>query len=428
VEAATPLRSPSIRLLGDRVAVDGLVVDDAVAARLVARREEAGEDPAKVVADAVEIGARVLDREQTGADAEFVKAEMERAARELDAEFAQRARALGEELDKRLAEFLGPEGGALPRELERLFSDGSADAVQHRVRELVGETMARARADLVRQFSAADDSNPLADLKHNTVTALRGAAEVQERNLRALHAEMATLKRELQGLRDERGKRAELAEAEAAGTRKGRSYEEAVYEALDAIAHAQGDVCEAVGDLKEATGKVGDVVVGIDGCAGPVRGRIVFEAKNSQLSRPRALRALDEAMAERNASFAVLVVPGEEKVPARLAPLREYNGDKLVVTYDPEEGSRLALEVGYALARARVLMARGEADSLDAGALRDAIERALAAMEDVRKIKLQLAGATTSIEKGRDVLDDMAARVRAMLDEMTAALAAGDDG
>ena len=34
-------------------------------------------------------------------------------------------------------------------------------------------------------------------------------------------------------------------------------------------------------------------------------------------------------------------------------------GDKLFVTYDPEDGSRLALEVAYALARARVVMKRG---------------------------------------------------------------------
>ena len=39
-------------------------------------------------------------------------------------------------------------------------------------------------------------------------------------------------------------------------------------------------MAEAVGDLKEATGKVGDVVVAIDACNGPARGRIVFEAKD----------------------------------------------------------------------------------------------------------------------------------------------------
>src|SRR5256885_999998 len=62
MEAATPLRNPSVRIVGDRVAVDGLVVADECVVRLV--RE--GDDPVRVVEDAIEIGARVLDREQTG--------------------------------------------------------------------------------------------------------------------------------------------------------------------------------------------------------------------------------------------------------------------------------------------------------------------------------------------------------------------------
>ena len=427
MEAATPLRYPAVRTSGNAVAVDGLTVEDAVTVRLVREREESGEDTVKLLLDAIGIGARVLDREHAGAQAEFVKTEMEKAARELDSEFAARARELGEELDRRLAEFLAPDGGSLPAALERLFSDGSSEAVQHRVRELVTETMAKTRADLVRQFSAADDSNPLADLKQNTVNALRGAAETQDKHLRALHAELSTVKQELQGLRDERQKIEELAEAEEAGTRKGRTYEESVFEALDAIANAQGDTAEAVGDLKEATGKTGDVVVGIDGCSGPPAGRIVFEAKNAQLTRPKALRELDEALAERNADFAVLVVPGEDKVPTKMSSLREYNGDKLIVTYDPEEGSRLALEVAYALARARVLMARTGDDELDAGALRDTIDRALTAMEDVRKIKLQLTGATNGIEQARGILDDMAARVRELLEEMRGTLSSSEE-
>jgi hypothetical protein len=42
-------------------------VDDALAAELVRARADAGEDPARLIADAIEIGARVLDREQAGA-------------------------------------------------------------------------------------------------------------------------------------------------------------------------------------------------------------------------------------------------------------------------------------------------------------------------------------------------------------------------
>ncbi len=427
MEAATPLRKPSVRTVGDRVAVDGLVVDDEATLRLVREREDAGEDAVKLALDAIAIGARVLDREQAGANAEAVKAEMDKAARELGDEFTERARAAAEALESRLDEVFAPDAGHLAKALERHFSDGSSEAVQHRVKALVAEVLAKSREDLQRQFSAEDERNPLGDFKRMTAAIIKQSSDRQDASLHALLDKLAALELEVQRLHAERERVADVAEAEEAGTRKGRTYEEAVYEALDTLAVGQGDVAEAVGDLRDATGKTGDVVVGIDGCSGPVRGRIVFEAKNSQLTRPKALRELDDALAERNADFAVLVVPAEEKVPARMAPLREYNGDKLIVTFDPEEGSRLALEVAYALARARVLMARGDGEGLDAGALRDAIDRALTSMEDVRKIKLQLTGATNSVEGARSILDEMAGRVRELLEEMRGALAAADD-
>src|SRR4051794_17069136 len=78
MEAATPIRKPHVRTLGDRVVADGLVVADDCAVRLVREREERGEDAAALLVDAVEIGARVLDREQAGANAEFVRQELDR--------------------------------------------------------------------------------------------------------------------------------------------------------------------------------------------------------------------------------------------------------------------------------------------------------------------------------------------------------------
>jgi hypothetical protein len=53
----------------------------------------------------------------------------------------------------------------------------------------------------------------------------------------------------------------------------------------------------------------------------------------------------------------------------------------------------------------------------------DVVDRALGAMEDVRKVKLQLTGASTSIENARSVLDAMADRVRGHLEEITRLLA-----
>ncbi len=326
MEAATQLRKARVVVHGDRLVIDGLLVSDETAARLVREREEAGADPAAVVTDAIEIGARVLDREQAGANADFVRTEFEKVSKEVEREFSDNAREVAEQLGKRVDEVFDPETGQLAKSLDELFSDGSSKAVQNRVREIVGEAMQRSREDLLRQFSSAGDNNPLADFKSGTMDVIRRADERQHTTQRALLAQMSELEKQVQGLRDEKEHLEQVGAERERGTAKGRTYEEQVVEAVDAIAAGQGDCCDAVGDLPGASGKTGDVVVSIDAATGPVRGRIVFEAKDSRLSAPRAREELARALGQRDADFAVLVVPGEAEVPAKMSPLREWGG------------------------------------------------------------------------------------------------------
>jgi hypothetical protein len=419
MEAATPLRKPHVRSSGSHVSIDGLVVDDEAAARLVRERQEAGQDPAAVIGDAIEIGARVLDREQAGANADFVKGEFEKVSRQVEREFSDRAREVSDQLEKKVDELFGEEDGHLAKELSRLFSDGSSAAVQNRVKEVVADTMQRSREDLLRQFSSSGERNPLADFKAGAMEAIKAADDRQHKTQRALLGQMAELEKQLQGLRDEKSKLEEVEAERERGTAKGRTFEELVFEGVQELAVAQGDDAEAVGDLSGAGGKTGDVVVEVGAAGGPCLGRVVIEAKSGQrLSKPEAMKQLDRAMEVRDADFAVLVVPSEEKVPAALHPLREYNGDKLIVTFDPDDGAPLALEVGYRLARARLLMSRAEAEGIDSGAVHDTVERALAAMEDVRKVKSQLTGAQNGIEKAKELVDAIASGVRAHLAEI----------
>jgi hypothetical protein len=394
--------------------------------RLAAEREQAGEDPARLVADAIEIGARVLDREQAAANTEFVTTEFERAARELDAEFVDRARAVAERLDAKVDEVFGPQDGHLTKALARHFGDDSSVAVQNRVRAAVTEVAAKMREDLARQFSSDSENNPLAGFQKASLAVIKQTSDQQAEHLRLMSEKLEALKLELAGLRAERDKQLDLAAAEDRGTAKGRTYEQAVVEALDEIADGRGDVCDAVGDAPGAAGKKGDILVSIDACSGPPRGRIIFEAKDERsLSKNRALAYLDQSLAGRDADYAVLVVPGD-RLPARTQSLLEFNGDKLFVAFDPEEGSTLSLEVAYGLARARVLMRRGEAAGLDADAVRSELERAQQAMEDVRRIKSQLTGATNGIEEARKLLDAMAVSVRARLEQIDALLGAAE--
>jgi methyl-accepting chemotaxis protein len=422
MEAATPLPFAQVRVVGGRLYVDGLVVDDECSVRLAGEAE----DPAALVTDAIEIGARVLDREQTGANAEFVKAEFERAARDLDKEFVDRARAVAERLDAKVDEVFGDERGHVTQLLARHLGDESSVAVQNRVKALLAEAQVQLREDLRKQFSSQDAAaNPIAGFQQATLGMMKQHSQIQADQLRLMTEQMQAMELRIAELKAEKEKLTEVAAVAEKGTAKGRTYEQAVHDAIDRIAAPQGDDCEAVGDLKESTGRKGDIVVHIGACEGATRGRIVFEAKNARMTRPKALEELDGALRERNAEYAVLVVPDEDKVPAKMLSLREYNGDKLIVAFDPEDGQPLALELAYKLARARVLMSRAGDAGLDTGAVHDTVERALQAFEEVRRIKQQLTGAKTQIDKAGEIVDTLADKVKGHLHEIDELLEAG---
>ena len=179
-------------------------------------------------------------------------------------------------------------------------------AVQNRVKAMLAEAKVEIRDDLRKQFSTEDGNNPLAAFQAAIVRQMREQAE----HLRVMNERIVEL-------RAEKEKLEELDAEREKGTAKGRTYEEAVFDAIDAIARGRGDDCDAVGDTRGEGGKKGDVVVGVDAAGGPARGRIVFEAKDRQLSKNAALAELDGCLETRGAGYAVLVVPSEAELPAR---------------------------------------------------------------------------------------------------------------
>ncbi len=123
----------------------------------------------------------------------------------------------------------------------------------------------------------------------------------------------------------------------------------------------------------------------------------------------------------------MLVVPTDEELPAKLEPLREYNGDKLVVALDPDAGA-LPLELRLphrACAGADEALGRRRHRRRAPSA--PPVERALAALSDERKIKNQLTGAKTSIDKAYGLVEEMAARVRGLLQEIDALVRPADE-
>src|ERR671910_353065 len=210
MEAATPLRPTRVHTLVGRLIVDNLVVDDPL-----------GRTSEEVVT----------------------------------------------ELRARLEEAFGPDNGHVTRVLHRHFGAESSSAVQHQVRAAVAELLNESREKLFKQFSSADESNPLAGFQKAAVAAIRQSSDHQHAHLREMNGRIGELQLEVQKLQAEKAKALEVAAEHDRSTAKGRPYEEAVFEAVSAIAAAQGDDCDAVGDLRGAGGRKGDVVVDLDGCS-----------------------------------------------------------------------------------------------------------------------------------------------------------------
>jgi hypothetical protein len=160
MEAATPLPFSQVRVVGDTLRVDGLVVHDETAVRLAAEHD----DPGKLVADAIEIGARILDREHTGANTEFVKAEFEKAAAELNAEFVERARTVAEGMNTVIT---------------RHFNDESSEAVQHKVRQIVRDVSTEMQRELRAELLSEDEGNPLAKFHRIQLALAKQQSEAQ---------------------------------------------------------------------------------------------------------------------------------------------------------------------------------------------------------------------------------------------------------
>jgi hypothetical protein len=376
----------------------------------------------------------VLDREATAAEVDFVKREFERVSTDVEHAFAERARQIAESFEQQFEHFLGEDGGAMAKVLEAHagelgeliaanFGGDRNTAVQHQLRELVAKLLNDSRLELLRQFSAEDGHNPLADFKAAIVREVKRSGESHDR----LIEKLAQLEGEVKRLHDAREAESELAAERDRGTGKGRTFEQQVLELIEQMAIARGDVAHHVGDLPSASGgKRGDIVVEIDAAAGAPKGRIAFDAKDEKLSKNRAWEALNSSLEERDAGFAVLVVASDEKVPAGREQLHEYEGNKMIVALSRDELDPRALELAYRYARCRCLMAGEKLLGLDAAGVRDAADEAMSALKDAQRIRRSLTGATNSVDTARSALDAMIARIEASLARIESLIAATD--
>jgi hypothetical protein len=404
----------SVRALDDRLVIERLEVADARAAKLVRVRAEAGEPPAQTVRDAVEIGARVLEREGTAAEVDYVRAEFERHAGELRERLGKALETGDEQLARRITEAF----------------DGSRDgSVQKEIDAQLKLALAEQREALLRLFKVEDGVNPLFDFKDALVKVYRELGARQQAEGEENRKKIDSLVREIVELkeRDEGDRR--VAEEAERGTAKGRTFEELVHAELEAIAAAHDDAAHHTGDeTSESGGKKGDTVVEIGAALGCARATVVFEAKNKRLSKNDAWMELNGAMGERDATYAVLVVAGEDKVPSGLDELTEYQGNKIIAVLDREAPDPLALQLVYRYVRARVLLAASDELEVDAAGVRDAAEEAGARLKRANRVRKSLTSVKNSASAAESEFDEMVADIERCLARIEGLVAAAAEG
>ncbi len=425
----------SVRAIDDRIVIESLTVTDERAAKVVRERHDAGVAATETVAKAIEIGARVIDSESTEMNVDFVQ----RA-------FAERMGKLSAELEQRLE----TGSGEIADRIAQSFDVERSDSVQNQIKGLLLTATQQQQQELTRMLGSEEGDNPLVAVQMRTTKAMleaeerhraqiaelrtshdKKAGELTESHVkesRRMQAQIADLSERLTQLLERQQGEQAVAAAEQAGTRKGFTFEERVFEAIEAIAGARGDCATHTGaEGAEGGGKKGDVLAEIGAATGAADGRIVFEVKDRKLSKNDAWDELNAAMAARAASFGVLVVAGEDRVPAGREHLHEYEGNKLIVAVDRDEPDSLALAIAYRLAAARVAMARGRELTVDSAEVRAVAEEAKSSLKQAQAIRSALTGIKTSSDKARATLDEMVAATESKLDRIDSLVAEADE-
>jgi hypothetical protein len=411
-----PLDGPgpdgSVRAIDDRLVIERLTVADERAARVVRERAEAGQPAPKTVTKAIEIGARVLDSEETAVNVDYVRAEFERHGAVLGQRLMKALESGDQQLSERIAQtFDGERDGSVQKEIDRL----------------VARALEEQREKLVKLFSSEDGANPLTDFKAAVVRGFKALETRQLKEGEANRERIEAMQRELVELRERGDADRRVAEEAARGTAKGRSFEETVHAMIEEIASAHGDAAHHTGDeVSEAGGKKGDTVVELGAALGSAQATIVFEAKNKRLSKNDAWTELNACMGERDACYAVLVVAGDDKLPRGLEELTEYQGNKVIAVLDPDDPDPIALRLIYRYVRARVLATSSGGLEVDAAGVRDAAEEAAARLKAANRIRKSLTGVTNSADRAREDLDEMIADVERCLGRIEALVAAAE--
>ncbi|CAN5626225.1 hypothetical protein BH23CHL7_BH23CHL7_19140 [soil metagenome] len=406
-------RSTQVRVEGDRIVIERLVLADAALASFIGQRAE--EDRLELAERALRIGLLALQDAGTSLDVDLVRREFEqmvsraqaaneRAAEALDAVLRSNFGGEDGRLPRTLERFLG-DRGQLRRFVEELFDEGRRDSAIGRMRDLLGRYFDGDASRLAQLLDPTRMGSPLHQFRAEVAD---GFKELNNR-LTAIEAAGAA-----------------RATERAKSAAKGTDYEALLEDMLAGLLRGRGDTLErtATGTGDVIRSRKGDFVLTVDPelCRGADL-RVVIEAKDRGIS-VRGLRdELLEARRNRSAAVALAIITPAH-APAGVAPFDIRHGDVYCVV-DPAAPDRAVLDAALRLARLLAIASlRQQAAGIDATQLSAGLARVGAELDAVRGLKMQLTSigrAATEVSLGLDRLRD---QVLARLADIELGLAA----
>jgi hypothetical protein len=420
MEARSILQLPTtdVRVDGDRIVIDRLMLRDASLAAIVADREVA--DRPSFVERALKIGLTALQDATVSVDVDLVRDEFDKLLRSSEQANAKAAEALDQvlrsnfadgdgRLPRTLEKFLG-DRGALRTFVGELFDETKRDSAIGRMRTLLGTYFDGDASKLALLLDPTRQHSPM----HQFRTEVTAGFEKLHERLAAIEAAAAA-----------RG--AERARSAA----KGGDFEDVLEAMLADIARGSGDLVDRTGgDTGELLrSKKGDFVLTVDPArTGGAEVRVVIEAKDRAMSIRSIREELREAKENRVAAIG-LVVFSPAHAPAGIAPFDVRAGDVYCVV-DPADPDPATLEGALRLARLLAIASlRDVAAEIDVEAVRTALAAVRAELDALKGIKSTLtsiAGSASGLQLALDKLrDGVIARVCQAEEEIrTARLAA----
>ena len=398
-----------IRLEGDRIVVERLVVRDQALAAFIAERSAA--DRVDLVERAVRIGLLALQDAGVTVNVDVVRAEFEKLVRQAETVNEKAAQTLEQtlrtnfadgdgRLPRTLEKFLG-DRGALRAMVEVLFDESKRDSAIGRIGRMLERYFDGDASKLALLLDPTRLNSPMHQFRLEIAAGFKGLEE----RLVAIEAAAAA-----------RG--AERAHSAA----KGGDFEDLLEDMLADLARGAGDLLDRTateaGTLLKS--KKGDFVLTVD--ARVARGsdlRVVIEAKD----RPMSMRAIREelraARENRGAAVAVVVFTPTH-APSGVAPFALV-GDDVYCVIDPQAPEPANLEAAIRLARLLALASLVEHEvEVDAAAIGAALSAIREQLDVVRGLKVQLTSISNATKAVWSGLDQMRSNILARVTEAEA--------